>query len=240
MRWLIGCHLAAAVLLLSWIWGPTGAVWQQVDEAVFHALNGSLNWSEKWMWLWAMWNTRRWDTLSGVIMLTVLMIYMFGYRPRLRQRMAECAFLGIYLLALVAVTREFIFEIWPVGRLSPTIALDPVVSVNEHLPEVDAKETSSDSFPGDHAIVSFTFAALLWRYAGRRFGMVAAALSIWFVLPRMVVGAHWLSDIVVGGGAIALIVTSWALATPLERTARWHLLRGIDGLGRQIPLLQRA
>jgi putative membrane protein len=42
------------------------------------------------------------------------------------------------------------------------------------------------------------------------------ALSVVMLLPRMVVGAHWLSDITVGSFAISLFALGWLLATPLH------------------------
>jgi membrane-associated phospholipid phosphatase len=38
---------------------------------------------------------------------------------------------------------------------------------------------------------------------------------IFFSLPRLIAGAHWLSDILVGGVSIALIALAFGLYTPL-------------------------
>ena len=239
MNWLIGCHLAAALLLGSWLWAPTRSVWDWVDERIFLALNGTLAWGEQWQWIWAVWNTGKWDTVSGVIMIGLLMVYMFGYRPRLRQRMAEAAFIGLTILAIVMLFREVIFEIWSITRHSPSLVIDEAYRLSELVPGIRAKDQATDSFPGNHGIVCFTFITLMWRFTNWRYASVATVLGIWYVLPRMLGGAHWFTDIAVGSAALALVTMSWVLATPLERRARYYLLLGIDAVGRRIPMFQR-
>ena len=38
-------------------------------------------------------------------------------------------------------------------------------------------------------------------------------------MPRLVAGAHWLSDVLVGGTFIALATTGWSLCTPYAARA---------------------
>jgi len=67
-----------------------------------------------------------------------------------------------------------------------------------------------------------------------------------FMLPRLVSGAHWLSDVVVGGSFLGLLTIGWGLYTPyaakvcslLERFVTPLLLRlgRLPGL-RHISLL---
>jgi membrane-associated phospholipid phosphatase len=62
----------------------------------------------------------------------------------------------------------------------------------------------------------FTFYRLLYFFAGRRLGAYALFYSVFRVLPRLIVGAHWFSDVVVGSGCLALFFLSWTLCTPLH------------------------
>ena len=51
--------------------------------------------------------------------------------------------------------------------------------------------------------------------AGWKWAVASLALTPFFVLPRMISGAHWFTDAAVGGVFFCLIVLSWALCTPL-------------------------
>ena len=54
------------------------------------------------------------------------------------------------------------------------------------------------------------------RFFVRNFWSLAAALLVvFFSLPRLIAGAHWLSDILVGGVSIALVTLAFGLYTPL-------------------------
>ena len=57
---------------------------------------------------------------------------------------------------------------------------------------------------------------LFFIYLGpRRSAIVASILAVIFMMPRLISGAHWLTDDVIGGALPALLVVSWLLATPL-------------------------
>nr|VXZ82334.1 Inner membrane protein yeiU [Klebsiella pneumoniae] len=42
------------------------------------------------------------------------------------------------------------------------------------------------------------FASFMWRYFGRRALGVALIIFVVFAFPRVMIGAHWFSDIAVG------------------------------------------
>ena len=55
-----------------------------------------------------------------------------------------------------------------------------------------------------------------WLYAGGRIGRLAVVVAIIFLAPRLVVGAHWASDILVGSAGVCLVSLSLAIATPVQ------------------------
>ena len=57
-----------------------------------------------------------------------------------------------------------------------------------------------------------------WHYGGRRYGLPFVVLTVVFSLPRIVVGAHWLTDDLVGSGFFALLGIGLLFATPLKDT----------------------
>lgn len=61
-------------------------------------------------------------------------------------------------------------------------------------------------------LLIFTFYML--RYFGKKAFAASLFVVIVFSMPRIMSGAHWLTDVVVGSGSICSIVLSWMLLTP--------------------------
>jgi membrane-associated phospholipid phosphatase len=78
------------------------------------------------------------------------------------------------------------------------------------------KDETVACFPGDHATTLLLFTVLYSFYAGRKLGAFAALYAIFRILPRLIVGAHWASDIIVGSGCLVLFFLSLALCTPFH------------------------
>src|SRR5699024_7121806 len=87
------------------------------------------------------------------------------------------------------------------------------------------------SFPGDHATVVSTFVFLLWVLAGWRYGLAASVIAIIACMPRLVAGAHWLTDDVVGGIGTALATVPWVVFTPLADRISDYLAPKLAKLG---------
>ncbi len=60
------------------------------------------------------------------------------------------------------------------------------------------------------------FASFMWRYFGRRALAVALVIFVVFAFPRVMIGAHWFSDIAVGSLTAVLIGAPRVLMTPLS------------------------
>ena len=71
---------------------------------------------------------------------------------------------------------------------------------------------------------SFAFAASFSYLAGWRFA-IAAWLYAGFFIPRLITGAHWLSDVVMGSGGITLFFLSIAFCTPLAHNISSYFVR---------------
>ena len=88
-----------------------------------------------------------------------------------------------------------------------------VLRVNEHKGWT-AKDWSSTSFPGDHGMMLLIFTFYMLRYFGKKAFAASLLVVIVFSMPRIMSGALWLTDVVVGSGAICSSVLSWMLLTP--------------------------
>ncbi len=70
---------------------------------------------------------------------------------------------------------------------------------------------------GDHGMMLLIFASFMWRYFGRRALGVALIIFVVFAFPRVMIGAHWFSDIAVGSLTAVLIGAPSGIDDPAER-----------------------
>lgn len=213
---LIRYHAVAAILILSWVWPTSRMWWDQLDEAAFALLNGSLRLGEGWQFFWALANTRLVDVLSGGVSALVVVWWLWG-RPRDIQNKI-CAALGGLAVTLMVVpfTAHIIIRLGAnFQRYSPSLVIDGAMRLNELVPSFETKDISIYSFPGDHAFILSAVALFYGLLAPRKIVVAAWIVAVIFIMPRLVAGAHWLTDVVIGGFAPALIVVSWQLSTPL-------------------------
>jgi putative membrane protein len=202
----------SALLFASW-WpiAITREFWDAVDLWVFHVLNATVTW-EPMAVFWALSGDRRFDYFSALVIFGIYLAYIS--RDDLARFRDGVAF-GIVTAAILLVILVLQREIISFSRLSPALALDSYHSIRAHVPWSLAKEGSDSSFPGDHATVAMIIAALWWVGFNWRFGLVGATLGVLFALPRMAAGAHWATDVVIGGGFVTLLAVGLVRGTPL-------------------------
>jgi membrane-associated phospholipid phosphatase len=56
----------------------------------------------------------------------------------------------------------------------------------------------------------------MWRYFGKGAFAIALLIVVVFAFPRVMIGAHWFTDIAVGSLSAVLIGLPWFLLTPLS------------------------
>ncbi|WP_158583569.1 phosphatase PAP2 family protein [Salinisphaera sp. Q1T1-3] len=210
----LGLSLGLAVLLFATYLAPgTDALWRVLDIHTAYALNGLVAQSPTQQLLWSFGNLKVFDYLVGLLMLGVLVHFVvYGRRGTSAWRAAASFIVCIALVGLVSITRDLIFK--GMAHDSPSLVL-PAFTLLDNTNGLGAKDASHTSFPGDHATVVATFVYLLWCFAGRHYGRVAGLIAIVACLPRLVAGAHWLTDDLVGGLGTALVTVPWVVHTPL-------------------------
>lgn len=213
-RGLLVCLTLAALLLGSWLHPATRAVWDALDAAVFFALNGTLATPSPWSLFWAALNSRVTDLLPLLVLLPFLLVPDWVL-PRER-RIAACCHL-FFILALMLVVRTLL----DVARdtlawrgHSASLTLQPAHLLSEMYPALDPKDTSKQSFPGDHSGVLLIVAGFLVLQRRNGWTALASLFALFFMLPRLVGGAHWLTDIAVGSSVIALCSLGLGYFTP--------------------------
>ena len=72
------------------------------------------------------------------------------------------------------------------------------------------------SYPGDHGTTAIMFTMCVFHLMGFRAGLLAFFYNIYWQLPRLVTGCHWLTDIIMGSVVISTAVMSWIIYSPLK------------------------
>lgn len=231
---LVLCNLAACILFFSWVstqkvvkepdgdkrlvYKEEASFWKNLDFSTFNSLNGQLKDSKAKQTFWAHTNRRVFDLVSALAMVLIYGLYVLrGSKEERIERIKGGLYMSVCMLAALGFV-QVLHSIFEVGRLSPTkIPLEGAIRLSEyeHI-KFDLKDASKQSFPGDHSAVLFIIAAFITYYAKRFYSVAAILVAATFILPRIVGGGHWMTDIFVGGGALTLITVSWALCTPLQ------------------------
>lgn len=221
-------QMMAGLLLLSWEYEPVRQFWDAIDEEVFFLLNGMLISGEKWQWTAAFSNTKRYDKISAIVLIGVLAGYAIAERQHgFTWRLAAVIVLGVCMLVFVYGRRRLgLFEI---DRPSPSMVLEPFYDLREAFPHKRPKTSAHSSFPSDHGIAVLVYGIIFWVISRRPWQIAILAIAPFFILPRMIGGAHWFTDVFVGGLWFALVISSLIIHTPFfawatrltEKAIRW-------------------
>jgi len=204
-------------------------MWLVIDETVFWGLNQSLAGSRAWQVFWAVANNRAVDVVSALLMTAVFLHFLLRDR-RNRTDTVSAIFLMFVGLAIVGVQCGKAMDI---GRYSPTLVHSSALRLSELVASISTKDISANSFPGDHATVLFIFVGVVSYYLPRTYATAAWLIAAVFMVPRLMGGAHWLTDDLVGSTAIAVFVLSCAFGTPLHRVVTDRLERWIGRIHRR-------
>lgn len=213
----ISCFLAA-ILVVSWLFEPGRGLWDQLDLSLFRRLNRTLDWGSVWQGIWAVANWRPFDAVVGLVVFAILMLAVHHRFPRRPVH----AFASVLILVVASlVTKELVSEImvdrvFEYQRGSPTLVLGDTLRLSSLVPWVECKDISRWSFPGDHGFVLLMCAIYVTYFAKKRVAIAAWGVAVLGVLPRLIGGAHWPTDIIVGSGAMALVTSALVFATPVH------------------------
>ncbi|WP_333602259.1 phosphatase PAP2 family protein [Atlantibacter hermannii] len=204
-------NLAGLALFFSWLLLPGHGFWFPVDASVFRFFNNLLTENRAFLWLVAITNNRAFDGCSLVAMGLLMLSYWVKETPYGRR---QIIIMGVVML-LTAVVLNQLGQMIPVQRHSPTLFFTDINRVSDLL-NVPTKDASKDSFPGDHGMMLMIFCGFMLRYFGVRAFAISLIIFVVFSLPRMMIGAHWFTDIFVGSLSVILVGLPWVLMTPLS------------------------
>lgn len=203
----VGFTMLGAFILASFFW--LGDVWRAIDETVFFFFNLRLVPESPVLTVAAYTNMRSFD-LVALCAMGGLYLWYFARQDNAGRRKMVC--LGLCML-LAGIIIKHCGRLFPISRPSPTLVFENVNRLSG-LTNIAAKDASRNSFPGDHGMMLMIYAGFMARYFGKRAFMAACAIVVVFSLPRIMSGAHWVSDIYMGSLGISCIALSWLLLTP--------------------------
>ena len=205
-------NAAGVALFLSWYLPVNHGFWFPLDSAIFHFFNHGVRVSRLYAWLLAIINNRAFDTCSLLAMGSLMLSYWYQEQSAGRRRIVM---IGLVMLLAAVVINQLAQHLMPVKRSSPSLFFTDIIRVSDVV-SFPTKDASSSSFPGDHGMMLLIFTAFMWRYFGRRALGIALIIFVVFAFPRVMIGAHWFSDIAVGSLTALLIGAPWVLMTPLS------------------------
>ena len=227
---LLVAHLISLLLLTSWLLEPTRSLWLALDEQLFWAMNRSLQWGRGWQQLWAIANNRAFDLVAGFSMLLLFAWRgLLGDRTRLYHYISVVIVMFMVLLVLLLISKEL-----PVERPSATAHFPEALRLSQLVPEIPTKDYSSDSFPGDHGLVLLICAGFALFYLPAGYGVLALLFMVLFTLPRLMSGAHWVTDEIVGAVSVGLPALAWLFATPLQGKVLRAVEQRVSSLGTRL------
>lgn len=209
-----------ALLLTSLFWSKTAIYWQNIDIAFFKLINQSLLDRPCWQMFWAFANHKYADWLEDLCIMIFFTVWIRKSPVSLHKiRIAQLLFCILYIAFILFFVNRILFrEFIEIPRPSPSLMIENSVMLSQEISWMKIKDMSKASFPGDHATTALLFAASFSYLAGWRFGVIAWIYASFLCVPRLITGAHWLSDVIVGSGGIALFFLSIAFCTPLANS----------------------
>lgn len=216
-------NLLGVALFLSWFLPANHGGWFTLDSTIFFFFNRHLATDPAFLHLVAITNNRAFDAIS---LLAMGLLYLYFYLKQDAAGRRRLVITGVVML-LTAVVLNQLGHLLPVKHPSPTLTFDNIHRVSE-LTGIPTKDASGDSFPGDHGMMLIIFSCFMLRYFGRGAFAVALLITVVFSLPRVMIGAHWFTDIAVGSLSVVLVGASWVLMTPCSD---WI----VDRLNRLLP-----
>ncbi|MCW1874066.1 hypothetical protein OMR58_06365 [Erwinia sp. INIA-01] len=212
------------ILFFSWYLPAGHGQWFAIDKGIFYWFNDRMVTSKPLLWLVAITNFRAFD---GVSLLAMGGLYLHFWRRETPQGRRRMLAIGITML-ITAVGLNQLGHLIPVSHASPTKYFPDVHHVSQ-LTGIPTKDSSADSFPGDHGMMLIIFACFMLRYFSHRAFAVAVLIVLVFAMPRVMIGAHWFTDIAVGSLSVVLVGMSWWLMTPASDYLVNWLYRHLPG-----------
>lgn len=215
------------LIILSFFLPHTRALWNELDNIFFFLLNKTLLLGKPIQYFWAYFNSSIADRMQDIVFVfAFIYIYLKSPKEKKRDVIFNLFFTALAIFLTIFFINRGIFKVWKVHRESPTLIFDSAIRLSKLITDMKVKDISHHSFPADHATTAILLTSLYYRFSTSRIRYPLTVYALFLCLPRMVTGAHWLSDALVGSVPIVLISWAFFFYTPFYAT----LKRGFDTL----------
>lgn len=216
------CIGISLLLLLSFLVPSTANLWHAIDLKIFYWLNSYVAKHPAQQVFWAVTsitNIKIADIFGALFLLGFFLLYIFEVsgqerKTRVVQLLYTVLWFEIAMLLCKQLMTPFLIK-QGFSRYSPTEVLPEVFRLSTVLPFLKVKDSSQFCFPADHGSIVLLWCGFLWYFGSWKRGLLAFLFSTIFLVPRLLSGAHWLSDLLVGSLAWVLVLMSIALFSPV-------------------------
>ncbi|KAL0484347.1 inner membrane protein YeiU [Acrasis kona] len=211
--------LSAASIIL-FLWKNVKSVrdfCDDLDVRTFKFFNGLLRDHEFMRWPTALCTTKRFDVVADVLMLLILLVCMKKVQTRNTFRAEIIRFLSFFvsLVSLYLVLFKLVGLVEP-ERRSPTHyhSAYRVSSMNTNM---GVKDISESSFPSDHSAIALSWLFYMFTFKSLPVDLMSIILALFFCSPRLVSGAHYLSDSLIGSLGLVIISIGLYYGSPIHK-----------------------
>jgi membrane-associated phospholipid phosphatase len=170
-----------------------------VDEKAFYWFNGSLDIGYSWQLLWFYMNHNYEKNLNLVVFVLINVLIIINQPKETRKKFVVHFLWLIMFMQIAFLLKDLLFvKILQVKRLSPSLTLQPFISLSELFSSNEVKVVSGSSFPSGHAFSAAFWAIFTCSFVQRKYWPLIWLVAVPIIMNRLFSGAHWLSDIVVG------------------------------------------
>lgn len=198
----------------------TSDVWKLLDVKSSYLMNSWIATSSFWQSFWAWANHPTADWIEDGVFLCFFLLYIFhgkGSSERIR-RTSHLFIVTLVLAMVIGYGNKILFrDILYIPRESPSNVLNSLTILSDYITSIKVKCHSHSSFPSDHATTALIFVGYYCTVCDRKLYRILAVLyGLFLCLPRLVIGAHWMSDLLLGGVGIATLSLGILFYTPLH------------------------
>ena len=206
-KWLF---LIIATILFSYFYIPKSLFWDPINYYGFKGLNSLLGLGKLFQFLFACLNHRYNDWVVDAVFLAFFISYVKqkNAKPALLKIIESLLIISVMLFVIFVINKQLFRYVIQIESISPSLKYSPYFNLDELFKVFSTKIYSTDSYPGDHATTAIIFYLLLAPLLKKPQTWYLASYCFLIILPRLVLGAHNISDIVAGSLPIALSIAS--------------------------------
>jgi membrane-associated phospholipid phosphatase len=208
-------------LIGSWKYSRTvKQFWDELDKKTFITLNNIVKRFPQTRWITALCTTHRFDFFTDIIMLFTIYnaIQLDGPDNSRREGFIRFGSYAVITFILYKVVAYLMVTFIKPRRKSPTLVLGGY-RLSKLDTSMNLKDSSPESFPGDHTAIVMLFSAYMMTFKSLYFSVLSVVFAVLCSIPRLISGAHWLTDALIGATSIVSIVLGIYYGTPLHHVS---------------------